>query len=332
MTELIERLRRNAERHAEQGLDFSAALEREAAAALERLTQERDELAGWHEDVRLAMLREEQGRIAEKNARMKAEAECERLRAQADGWVWVPIEPTYEMLVAARDWSAQVYGKPIGHVAATACHKAMIAAAPPRAQAATAASVHPELTMNESLLKRAAETREEFWGNMKEALQDMPLGARGARVIDPAAAPVSVAQARRDALDTIIGGKHDMRMMAYYYAFSPTGVEMVDRILSAVACAGKAYHGTDCWADNCEPYEAAHRGECPVEWIYYAAEDLAKAIIALRDTATPSVGASSGPNAEAGESLAHTDHPARHFDRTCPACIAEGRTGANDGR
>ena len=27
-------------------------------------------------------------------------------------------------------------------------------------------------------------------------------------------------------------------------------------------------------------------------------------------------------------SPAHTDHPLRHFDRTCPACLAEGEQNA----
>lgn len=41
-----------------------------------------------------------------------------------------------------------------------------------------------------------------------------------------------------------------MRMNAYYYSFAPTGVEAVDRILSAVATAGKMYHSTEQWADR----------------------------------------------------------------------------------
>jgi hypothetical protein len=27
-----------------------------------------------------------------------------------------------------------------------------------------------------------------------------------------------------------------------------------------------------------------------------------------------------------GQQPAHTDHPLRHFDRTCPACVAEGQS------
>lgn len=32
------------------------------------------------------------------------------------------------------------------------------------------------------------------------------------------------------------------RMDAYYYGFDSTGVDDIDRLLSAVACAGKAFH------------------------------------------------------------------------------------------
>lgn len=39
-------------------------------------------------------------------------------------------EPTEAMLNAARDWSYQKYGKPIGNDAATGCWQAMIGAAP----------------------------------------------------------------------------------------------------------------------------------------------------------------------------------------------------------
>ena len=42
----------------------------------------------------------------------------------------------------------------------------------------------------------------------------------------------------------------DRRMNAYYYSFSPTGVDAVDAILEAVAIAGKAYHHTDQWGED----------------------------------------------------------------------------------
>jgi len=62
-----------------------------------------------------------------------------------------------------------------------------------------------------------------------------------------------------------------MRMNAYYYSFTPTGVEAIDKILSAVATAGKAYHHTDSWA---EPDE---KGMSEVDRIQAAAVEAAEA-------------------------------------------------------
>lgn len=68
-----------------------------------------------------------------------------------------------------------------------------------------------------------------------------------------------------------------MRMSAYYYSFDPTGVQEIDVILSAVACAGKAYHHTECWQDECPSYEPDHfGGTTPQEWIQDAANRAAK--------------------------------------------------------
>ena len=39
------------------------------------------------------------------------------------------------------------------------------------------------------------------------------------------------------------------RMDAYYYSFTPTGVALIDSILSAVAVAGKGSHHTNTWGD-----------------------------------------------------------------------------------
>ncbi|WP_205042161.1 DUF1778 domain-containing protein [Rhodoligotrophos defluvii] len=69
-----------------------------------------------------------------------------------------------------------------------------------------------------------------------------------------------------------------MRMDAYYYGFTSTGVQAIDRILSAVACAGKAYHHTGDWTDETAPYEPFFRGACPVDWIQNAAYDAATAL------------------------------------------------------
>ena len=69
----------------------------------------------------------------------------------------------------------------------------------------------------------------------------------------------------------------EMRMNAYYYSFDETGVPSIDRILSAVACAGKAFHHTDSWSEEAYDGEAPepHSGKTPVEWIQNAANDAA---------------------------------------------------------
>lgn len=69
----------------------------------------------------------------------------------------------------------------------------------------------------------------------------------------------------------------EFRMDAYYYGFAPTGLLVIDRILSAVACAGKSFHHTDCWTDQCTPYDHL-RGETVTDWIQNAADDAADAI------------------------------------------------------
>ena len=66
----------------------------------------------------------------------------------------------------------------------------------------------------------------------------------------------------------------ELRMDAYYYGFDKTGVPEIDKILSAVACAGKAYHNTEDWLDNCSPYDG-HSGDNPVDWIQNAANEAA---------------------------------------------------------
>lgn len=73
---------------------------------------------------------------------------------------------------------------------------------------------------------------------------------------------------------------HDMRMDAYYYSFGKTGVLSVDKVLSAVACAGKSYHHTEDWTSECEPRQY-HSGTTPAEWIQDAADDAATQVRAL---------------------------------------------------
>lgn len=84
-------------------------------------------------------------------------------------------------------------------------------------------------------------------------------------------------------LDVGHSGDHAaIRMDGYYISFGRTGDPAIDRILSAVACAGKAYHLTQDWNEECEPYESVHRGKTPVEWIQNAADDAAAARDALK--------------------------------------------------
>lgn len=85
------------------------------------------------------------------------------------------------------------------------------------------------------------------------------------------------------------------RMSAYYYGFNMTGLNIIDTILSAVACAGKAYHHTDQWTDGDTPgkdYNQRLSGDCPAEWIQNAAMDAEGSIrelIADRDRLTAEV-------------------------------------------
>ncbi len=68
----------------------------------------------------------------------------------------------------------------------------------------------------------------------------------------------------------------ELRMDAYFYGFLKTGVPEIDLILSAVACAGKAFHHTDQWTDHCLPYHG-HSGSTPIDWIQNAANRAAAA-------------------------------------------------------
>ena len=64
-------------------------------------------------------------------------------------------------------------------------------------------------------------------------------------------------------------------MNAYYYSFGETGEVEIDRILSAVACAGKGCHHTEDWAEFGYP-------ESIMRWAVEAAAALRRA---RRDTA-----------------------------------------------
>jgi hypothetical protein len=67
----------------------------------------------------------------------------------------------------------------------------------------------------------------------------------------------------------------ELRMDAYYYGFGSTGVRSIDRVLSAVACAGKAFHSTDQWTEACESYHPEIVGNTCEQWIQNAADGAA---------------------------------------------------------
>jgi len=55
-------------------------------------------------------------------------------------------------------------------------------------------------------------------------------------------------------IEMLDNGRGDRRLDAYFFSFEPTGVVEVDRILAAIARAGKAYHSTEMW-DESSDYE-----------------------------------------------------------------------------
>jgi len=65
------------------------------------------------------------------------------------------------------------------------------------------------------------------------------------------------------------------RMAAYYYGFEATGVAAIDKILSAIACAGKCFHDTSQWVEAVGKSYEYHTGDCPVDWIQNAANQAA---------------------------------------------------------
>ena len=74
-------------------------------------------------------------------------------------------------------------------------------------------------------------------------------------------------------------GDPDMRMQGYYIGFDPTGIGVIDRILSAIAQAGKAYHHTDSWQEVMEyDYGLIRKGETCEDAIQRAANEAADAI------------------------------------------------------
>lgn len=72
-----------------------------------------------------------------------------------------------------------------------------------------------------------------------------------------------------------------LRMDAYYYGFELTGVGIIDRILSAVASAGKAFHHTDDWTDD--TWSSGPSEQDKIQWVAnQPALDLLRARTALQ--------------------------------------------------
>lgn len=91
----------------------------------------------------------------------------------------------------------------------------------------------------------------------------------------------ATAAASTPAQSGLVEGDENLRMDGYYIGFGKTGVKLIDRILSAVACAGKAFHHTECWTDETPAYEEVFRGKSPNDWIQCAANDAADLIRAI---------------------------------------------------
>lgn len=69
----------------------------------------------------------------------------------------------------------------------------------------------------------------------------------------------------------------ELRMRAYYYGFEATGDREIDKILSAVARAGKAFHHTESWSDETyDPVTKEYTGPSHVDLIQHAADKAAE--------------------------------------------------------
>ena len=79
-------------------------------------------------------------------------------------------------------------------------------------------------------------------------------------------------------------GSADARMQGYYIGFDKTGVVEIDRILSALAWAGKAYHHTEGWNDELDwDYGPIPKGTTCSDLIQRAANDAAATIERHKD-------------------------------------------------
>jgi len=104
-------------------------------------------------------------------------------------------------------------------------------------------------------------------------LDEPTKGPRGMTPTERSARRAAIRAARERAAKAT---PNDWRNRAYYYSFTLTGVPAIDRILSAVACAGKAFHHTDQWGESVGSSYGDHlRGDSPAEWIQNAATDAA---------------------------------------------------------
>lgn len=98
--------------------------------------------------------------------------------------------------------------------------------------------------------------------------------------IAAALAPLIEAREREARADLAKPGDPSARMEAYYYGFDRTGVGIIDDILSAVAHAGKAFHGTENWTEFWYGRGdfLPHGGDTPVQAIQNAADAAAEKV------------------------------------------------------
>lgn len=135
------------------------------------------------------------------------------------------------------------------------------------------------VTIRRDLLERAVEALDlslPLHANIERAKADL----RDA-LAQPAAEALERTPMEPTKPGSILSPEPKFRMDAYYYGFAPTGLLVVDLILSAVACAGKCFHSTEQWTEECTPYHDRLRGTSPAEWIQHAADDCAAAIRAI---------------------------------------------------
>ena len=66
----------------------------------------------------------------------------------------------------------------------------------------------------------------------------------------------------------------ERNLSAYYYQFTPTGLDAIDAILEQVAAAGKAHHNTSEWSED----PAYDDGPSFTQRIQRAADDAAQSL------------------------------------------------------